>query len=165
MNTGAQRSGTTPIGAITANTIHGKPQVKKDVPAIMAAHNLPYVATCSASYPIDLYDKLVKAKGIKGTKYIHIHIPCPPGWGFDPKDTVKIGRLAVETGLFDLYEIENTQFKLTAASQKMLEKRKLVPVKEYFKAQSRFATMPDDLIEKIQQQTNAKWEEYFKAED
>ncbi|MCD6570124.1 MAG: pyruvate synthase subunit beta [Deltaproteobacteria bacterium] len=166
MNTGVQRSGTTPIGAFTTNTpIYGKAQAKKDVPAIMAAHNIPYIATCSAAYPLDLYDKIIKAKDIRGTKYIHIHIPCPPGWGFDPKDTVKIGKLAVETGIFDLYEIEYGKFSLTGASNKLLEKRKLRPASEYFRAQSRFKTASDELIKNIQQQTETRWEAYFEAED
>ncbi|MFA5285643.1 MAG: thiamine pyrophosphate-dependent enzyme, partial [Smithellaceae bacterium] len=135
MNTGAQRSGTTPIGAVTANTpFKGKQQQKKDVPAIMAAHNLSYVATCSAAYPLDLYDKIKNCMGLPGTKYFHIHIPCPPGWGYDPRYGIKIGRLAVETGYYDLYEIVNGEFKLTAASEKLIEKRKLVPVREYFRA-------------------------------
>ncbi len=83
MNTGVQRSGTTPQWAITSNTpIKGKIQQKKDVPSIMAAHHLSYVATCSASYPLDLYDKVKKAVTFPGLKYIHIQIPCPPGLGF-----------------------------------------------------------------------------------
>ena len=84
MNTGVQRSGTTPQGAITANTpFKGKLQQKKDVAAIMAAHGIDYVATASAAYPLDLYDKIKKAISLKGVKYIHIHTPCPPGWGFE----------------------------------------------------------------------------------
>src|SRR5512136_1665808 len=105
MNTGVQRSGTTPQGAITANTpFKGKLQQKKDVPAIMAAHGIDYVATASAAYPLDLFDKIRKAVELQGTKYIHIHTPCPPGWGFDPRYSIKIGRLAIETGYYDLYE-------------------------------------------------------------
>ena len=77
------------------------------MPSIIAAHGIHYVATASASYPLDLFDKIVKAKTIKGPKYLHAHTPCPAGWGFDPRYSVKIGKLAVETGLFDLYEIEN----------------------------------------------------------
>ncbi|MEA3222231.1 MAG: thiamine pyrophosphate-dependent enzyme [Thermodesulfobacteriota bacterium] len=166
MNTGVQRSGTTPAGAFTTNTpIFGKTQSQKNVPAIMAAHNIQYVATCSAAYPLDLYDKIKKAKDLQGTKYIHIHIPCPPGWGFDPKDTVRIGKLAVETGIFDLYEIECGDFRLTGASAKLIEKRKLRPASEYFRAQSRFKTMSDGLIKKIQEQIDARWKAHFEAED
>jgi len=166
MNTGVQRSGTTPIGAITANTpFKGKQQQKKDVPAIMAAHKLSYVATCSAAYPLDLYDKIKNCMNLPGTKYFHIHIPCPPGWGYDPRYGIKIGRLAVETGYYDLYEIINGEFKLTAASEKLIEKRNLVPVREYFRAQSRFKILTDAQIADIQNQIDAKWAGYYKKDE
>ncbi len=166
MNTGGQRSGTTPLGALTANTpIKGKLQQKKDIPAIMAAHGINYVATCSAVYPLDLYDKIKKAIPIPGTKYIHIHTPCPPGWGFDPRYAVKIGRLAIESGYYDLYEIEYGKFRLTAASEKLLEKRKLIPVKEYFRSQSRFMTLTDAQIAIIQAEIDAKWNRFFQSAD
>jgi len=145
MNTGAQRSGTTPT--------------------IMAAHNLSYVATCSAAYPLDLFDKIRKCVDMPGTKYIHIHIPCPPGWGYDPRYGIKIGRLAVETGYYDLYEIVNGEFKLTAASEKLVEKRKLIPAREYFRAQSRFKILSDAQITEIQNQIDAKWERYYKKDE
>ena len=161
MNTGVQRSGTTPFGAITTNTpIKGKLQHKKDLPAIMAAHNISYLATCSASYPLDLYDKISKAKNMKGTKYIHIHIPCPPGWGFDTSYTIKLGRLAVQAGIFDLYEITNGKFNLTSDSRKNLEKKDLKPVKDYFKAQTRFKPLDDLEISKMQKQIDEKWERF-----
>jgi pyruvate ferredoxin oxidoreductase beta subunit len=96
MNTGVQRSGTTPLGAVTTNTTCGKRQRGKDVPAIVAAHSPAYVATCSASYPLDFHDKVEKALGITGLKYIHIQTPCPPGWGIE-RLTIAMGRLAVET--------------------------------------------------------------------
>jgi pyruvate ferredoxin oxidoreductase beta subunit len=164
MNTGVQRSGTTPQWAITANTpIKGKSQRKKDVPSIMAAHGISYVATCSASFPLDLYDKIRKAVTLPGVKYIHIHIPCPPGWGFEPRYSVKVGKLAVETGLYELYEVEDSQVKLTGASQKIIDKRALVPVFEYFKAQSRFKLMSETQIEEIQNQLNSRWGRYFES--
>ncbi len=160
MNTGVQRSGTTPQGVLTTTTpIKGKLQVKKDVPAIIAAHGLDYVATASASYPLDLFDKISKAKTIHGPKYIHVHTPCPAGWGFEPRYSIKTGRLAVETGLFDLYEIEYSKQRLTSASEKLL-KKKLKPVTKYFESQSRFRALKKDKIEEIQKQVNAKWEGY-----
>ena len=166
MITGVQRSGTTPIGAITANTpFKGKLQQKKDVPAIMAAHHLSYVAACSAAYPLDLYDKIKNCLALPGTKYFHIHIPCPPGWGYDPRYGIKIGRLAVETGYYDLYEIVNGEFRLTAASEKLIEKRKLVPVREYFRAQSRFRTLTDAQIDDIQKTIDEKWAGYYKKDE
>jgi len=166
MNTGAQRSGTTPIGAITANTpFKGKAQQKKDVTVIMVAHKLSYVAACSAAYPLDLYDKIKNCLSLPGAKYFHIHIPCPPGWGYDPRYGIKIGRLAVETGYYDLYEIISGRLRLTAASEKLIEKRKLIPVREYFRSQSRFKTLNDEQIENIQRQINEKWAGYYSKDE
>ncbi len=160
MNTGVQRSGTTPKGVITTTTpIKGKLQQKKDVPAIMAAHNLNYVATSSASYPLDLYDKIVKAKSIPGPKYIHVHTPCPSGWGFAPRYSVKVGKLAVETGMYDLFEMEYSKWQLTGPSKK-LEGKKRKPVEEYFKTQTRFRALSKEQISDIQEQTDSKWEGY-----
>jgi pyruvate ferredoxin oxidoreductase beta subunit len=166
MNTGVQRSGTTPQWAITANTpIKGKLQPNKNVPAIMAAHGIDYVASTSAAYPLDLYDKVKKALTYQGVKYIHIHTPCPPGWGFDPRYAVKVGKLAVETGLYELYEIEKSQLRHTGASLKLMEKRRLLPVKDYLRAQGRFKTMADAEMEKIQDLVARKWEGYFESFD
>jgi len=163
MNTGVQRSGTTPQGAITTTTpFSGKSQKKKDVPSIIAAHGIDYVATASASYPLDLYDKIVKAKTIQGPKYIHIHTPCPAGWGFNPRFTVKIGKLAVETGLYDLYEIENSKWRLTGASKKLIGKKR-TPVNEYFNTQNRFKALSDEKISDIQKEVDAKWDGYNEA--
>jgi len=166
MNTGVQRSGTTPQGALTANTpIRGKLQQKKDVPGIMAAHGIDYVATASAAYPLDLYDKIKKAMALRGTKYIHIHTPCPPGWGFEPRYSIKIGRLAVETGYFDLYEIESGGFRLTAASEKLLERRRLLPVQDYLQTQTRFKLLSEEQVANIQAQIDAKWSGYFQESE
>jgi pyruvate ferredoxin oxidoreductase beta subunit len=162
MNTGVQRSGTTPRGTLTSTTpIHGKPQHKKDMPLIMAAHGISYVATASAAYPLDLYDKVTKAKTMGGTKYIHVHTPCPPGWGFDTRHTVKIGRLAVETGLFDLYEIAEGTFRLTGASRKLMGKERK-PVSAYLKTQTRFRALIPAGIAELQRQVDEKWEGYEK---
>ncbi len=163
MNTGVQRSGTTPRHVLTTTTpVSGKPQKSKDVPAIMAAHGLDYIATASASYPIDLYDKTVKAKTFSGPRYFHIHTPCPAGWGFPANLSVKIGRLAVETGLFDLYEIERGRFCLTGKSARMIGKKR-PPVADYFKTQARFKMLSDAHIEAVQQEVDEKWERYEKA--
>jgi len=160
MNTGVQRSATTPQGVLTTTTpIKGKLQTKKDVPAIIAAHGIGYVATASAAYPVDLYDKVKKATTIAGPKYIHVLTPCPPGWGFETRYTIKVGKLAVETGLFDLYEIEGSEFKLTGASQKLLGKKRR-PVSDYFKAQGRFKSLDAELVENVQRQVDAKWQAY-----
>ncbi|HMA84291.1 MAG TPA: thiamine pyrophosphate-dependent enzyme [Desulfosalsimonadaceae bacterium] len=162
MNTGVQRSGTTPQGVLTTTTpISGKKQKNKDVPAIMAAHGIPYVATASPAYPLDLYDKIKKAKTISGPKYIHVHTPCPSGWGFNPRYTVKIGRLAVESGLYDLYENENGRFELSSPSSRLLKKERR-PVSEYLETQARFKGFSDARIAAIQQEVDAKWETYRK---
>jgi pyruvate ferredoxin oxidoreductase beta subunit len=164
MNTGVQRSGTTPQGVITTTTpFSGKAQKKKDVPSIIAAHKINYVATGSAAYPLDLYDKIVKAKTIKGPKYIHVHTPCPAGWGFDPRYTVKLGKMAVESGLFDLYEIENGAFRLTGASEKLLGKDRK-PVADYFKTQNRFKALSNEQIQTIQREIDEKWASYNQPE-
>lgn len=159
MNTGVQRSGTTPKGVVTTTTpILGKTQNKKDVPGIIAAHGIPYLATASAAYPLDLYDKVKKATTIKGPKYIHVHTPCPPGWGFDPRYTVKVGRKAVESGLFTLYEIVNGTFTLSDPSQKRTGKR--IPVSDYFAVQNRFNSLKDEVMNDLQNQVDKNWEGY-----
>ncbi|MEW6077190.1 MAG: thiamine pyrophosphate-dependent enzyme [Thermodesulfobacteriota bacterium] len=159
MNTGVQRSGTTPAGALTTTTpLVGKAQQRKNVARIVAAHDIPYVATCSASYPLDLYNKMARARTMTGIRYFHIHTPCPAGWGFDPRFTVKMGKLAVETGLFELYEIENGRFSLTGASKRLLDKER-TPVEKYFSVQSRFKVLPREQVERIQQETDRRWNE------
>lgn len=162
MNTGVQRSGTTPQHVLTTTTpISGKQQRKKDMPAIIAAHGIDYVATASAAYPVDFYDKVCKAKTISGPKYIHVHTPCPAGWGFSARYTVKIGRMAVETGLFDLYEREKGEFRLTGPSQKMLGKKRK-PVAEYFATQGRFKGLDEKQITELQNEVDKKWADYEK---
>jgi len=162
MNTGVQRSGTTPKGAVTSNTpFLGKMQNRKDVPAIMAAHRLSYVATCSAAFPLDLYDKVARALDMPGVKYLHVQIPCPPGWGFEPRYCVKVGKLAVESGLFTLYEVVDGNLRLTGASRKIADKRSLVPVREYMRAQTRFRLMNDAAVEEIQQEVTRTWQAVF----
>lgn len=159
MNTGIQRSGTTPAGALTTTTpISGKPQQRKNVAKIIAAHDIAYVASCSASYPLDFYNKLIKAKTLTGIKYFHIHTPCPSGWGFEPRLAVKMGKLAVESGLYELYEFENNTLTLTDASKKLLKKERK-PVAEYLSGQSRFKALSKDQIEKLQQDVDQRWNE------
>ena len=161
MNTGIQRSGTTPRGTVTTNTsIHGKREKSKDVPAIIAAHSPAYVATCSAGYPLDFYDKIEKALSLEGLKYIHIHTPCPSGWGIEERLTIAMGKLAVDTGLFVLYEIEDGEMKLSQPSAKLLKKKKNPPVSDYLKPQRRFNALGDEAIEELQQEVDAKWEAY-----
>jgi pyruvate ferredoxin oxidoreductase beta subunit len=154
MNTGIQRSGSTPYDASTTTTPSGKvsfgnQRPKKNAPAIIAAHGVPYVATTSMGYPADFAKKVRKALSIEGPKYIQVHASCTPGWGIDSAMSLEILRLAVETGLYPLYEYENGEI----TSVKKVKGRK--PVKEYLEKQKRFAhlfKMPggDKEIEKIQ---------------
>ena len=161
MNTGTQRSSATPLGALTTTTpIATKQQHKKDFIKIMEAHDIAYLATASPSYPIDLYDKFVKAKKIRGTRYIHLSIPCPPGWAYPPKDTVKMGRLAVETGISPLFEIENGRFRFTGRSKSMAEKGNRLPVINYLEKQGRFRKMNIEQPHQMQRWVDGKWQEY-----
>jgi pyruvate ferredoxin oxidoreductase beta subunit len=162
MNTGNQRSGSTPLGAITGTTpVLGKRQNPKDIAAIMEAHCLPYIATANASYPLDLYEKVKKAKAAKGTRFIHVFAPCPPGWQFPYSDTVKIGQLAVETGLVVLYEIEDGIFRLTSASESLARKGNLKPVREYLIEQERFKNITEEQIIQLQDWVSARWQCYL----
>ncbi len=159
MNTGTQRSGSTPAGAWTTTTSKGKQEAKKDMALIMAAHKIPYVATSCSSYPLDLYEKTKKAKHIYGTRYIHILVPCPPGWRFDTGLTVTVGRLAVESGVWLLYEVENGIFRLSPPSRRLLEKpEKRVPVKKYLALQGRFKGISEDEVKLLQEAVDKKWE-------
>ena len=163
MNTGVQRSGSTPYGAFTTTTPSGKKQKRKNMPAILMAHGVPYVATANPSYPIDLYQKFKKAKDdFKGnTRYIHIIAPCPPGWGFDQKDMVQIGRLATQCGIWPLYEIIHGKLVLSEITRSQVEgKKKRKPVKEYFKAQTRFRTLSEEDIQQIQERIDQQFESY-----
>lgn len=139
MNTGVQRSGSTPATAITATTqgvgqSPGQPFVGgKNVPRIAMAHGIPYVATASVADLRDLEDKVFRAAQINGARYVHIHVPCPLGWGSDPAQTITIARAAVQSGLFPLFEAE---FGKVTRSTKI---RRRVPVNDYLKPQKRFA--------------------------
>ena len=163
MNTGNQRSGSTPLGAISGTTpILGKQQSQKDITAIMEAHGLPYVATANASYPLDLYEKVKKAKAMKGTRFIHVFTPCPPGWRFPYSDTIKIGELAVQTGWVVLYEIENGVFRLTSASESLARKGNLKPVREFIAVQGRFKNITEEQLNELQERINDRWQLYLK---
>jgi len=160
MNTGVQRSGSTPLGAFTATTPGGKIRPKKNMPKILEAHGIPYVATANGSYPLDLYEKFQKAREIKGSKYIHILSACPPGWGYDPKDTIKLGKLANDTGFWPLYEVINGKLILSKDSKKYLDPSKRKPIEDYFKAQKRFANISQDDIEVYRRYIDDLWNDF-----
>jgi len=156
MNTGIQRSSATPYGASTTTAPAGKFSIgqttwKKNMPEIAVAHSIPYVATACPSYPFDLMNKVKKARGIKGPSYVHIFSPCPTGWRCSADLTIEIGRLAVETGVFPLYEVENGRYKLN------VDRPKLRPVEEYLKPQGRFRHLLDEEIAKIQQHIDEEY--------
>ena len=157
MNTGIQRSSATPYGATTTTSPAGKASIgqfswKKDMPGIAVAHKIPYVATACPSYPVDLIDKVQKAARVKGPAYVHIFSGCPTGWGCASDLTVKLGRLAVETGIFPLYEVENGKYTMS------LKPEKLRPVIDYMKPQRRFRHLTQDAIKNIEKRVA---EEYY----
>ena len=158
MNTGVQRSSSTPHGAVTTTTTLGKERYKKNLPAIMAAHEIPYVAICSVSEPLDLYDKFKKAKSIKGCRYIHILAPCPPGWGYQSENTIDLACLAVKTGSWILYEIENGIMKLSKKSQSLLDPSKRSPLIEYLSNQKRFSKLSEKNLIELQERLDRNWE-------
>ncbi len=160
MNTGTQRSGSTPARARTTTTTRGKRENPKDVPRIMEAHGVPYVASTSAAYPDDVYDKLVKARGISGLRYVHMNTPCPSGWGFDPKDSVNLGQLAVDCGLVVLYEVERGAFRLTGRSRALARRGNRKPVADYLSGQARFKGLSPEEAASVQEWVDRRWAEY-----
>jgi len=159
MNTGIQKSGSTPPKAWTTTTPTGNPGMKKDLPAIMAAHRVPYVATLNPAYPNDILYKVRKAASIKGLKYLHALSPCPPGWRYDSSLTVEVARLAVETGMWVLYEVDHGVFRLTGPSKHLVDKARRKPVEEYLRLQGRFRHLSQSDIEELQKMVDEKWEE------
>ncbi len=158
MNTGIQRSSATPFGASTTTSPAGKVSIgqvtwKKNMPAIAAAHNIPYVATACPSYPFDLMAKVEKGAATPGPAYIHILSVCPTGWRCATDLTIRIGRLAVETGIFPLYEVEDGKYRLN------FDFPQLRPVTDYMKLQGRFRHLSEDIINKIQQRVSADYAE------
>ena len=137
MNTGGQRSGSTPMYAAT--TTHpagreslGKNQVMKDLPAIVAAHGAPYIATASVAYLKDLQKKVKKAMEFHGARYIQIDTPCPSGWGFPSERTLEVGRMGIDCGLIPILEMEDGK----TTSVRRIKKK--IPVKDYLKSQARY---------------------------
>jgi pyruvate ferredoxin oxidoreductase beta subunit len=156
MNTGIQRSSSTPYGAATTTSPAGKVKPgqltwKKNMAAIAAAHNIPYVATACPSYPIDLMAKVEKAVATKGPAYLHVLSVCPTGWRCPGELTIKIGRLAVETGMFPLYEVENGRYQLS------YDPPELRPVTDYMKLQGRFRHLSEDTVSEIQKRVKAEY--------
>ncbi len=162
MNTGIQRSSATPFGAATSTTPAGKVIVgnqsfPKDLTAIMVAHNIPYVAQATPSHYNDLMTKVKKALAADGPSFINILAPCHRGWRFPMEKSIELARLAVETGFWPLFEVENGKWNLTK------KVKTLKPLEEWFKLQGRFRHLFKEenrhIIEKNQEWVNKRWEE------
>ncbi|MFH1651624.1 MAG: pyruvate synthase subunit PorB [Chloroflexota bacterium] len=156
MNTGIQRSSATPFGATTTTSPAGKKSIgqvtwKKNMPAIVAAHDIPYVATANPSYPFDLIAKVKKGLAVKGPAYIHIYSVCPTGWRCATDLAIRLGKLAAETGVFPMYEVENGRYSMS------MEFKKLKPVQEYMKLQGRFRHLTEDDIKFIQKRVRQEY--------
>jgi len=161
MNTGIQRSSATPRGAWTTTTpagkvIPGKTQYRKDLTAVVVAHNIPYVAQASIWRWNDLIEKARKAFYTDGPAFINVLSPCHRGWRYNMEDTIKVAKLATQTNFWPLYEVENGNWKL---NYKTKERR---PIREWMEMQGRFSHLfkPDNehIIKEIQEDIDKKWE-------
>ncbi|MFA6165233.1 MAG: thiamine pyrophosphate-dependent enzyme [Gemmatimonadaceae bacterium] len=154
MNTGIQRSSATPWGAWTTTTPAQYPEAtnKKDILAIMAAHNIPYAATATVAYPVDLIDKVTKAKAMRGTRFIHLLSPCPPGWKCGDDEGIELARMAVQNRVFPMLEVEGGQrwrFTMEHAGD---------PVEPYLRRQGRFRHLSAEQVTHIQAEIDAHWQ-------
>jgi len=152
MNTGIHRSSASPFLAWTTTTPVSSPKnvPKKNIDFIMAEHGIPYVAAASVAFPDDIIKKFTTAKNIKGMKFIHVLTPCPTGWKANPSQSIKIARLAVQTGIFPLFEIKKGEFTLNYS-----EKNK--PIEDYFKLQGRFKHLKKKDLVRIQKDVDRRW--------
>jgi pyruvate ferredoxin oxidoreductase beta subunit len=160
MNTGIQRSSATPKGAATTTApagkvIPGKVQFTKNLTEIMIAHDLPYVGQSAVGFWRDLTNKAEKAFGIRGPKFMNVLQPCRLGWGYDPKLTAELGRLAADTCIWPIYEFENGKYKL---NYKPREKK---PIIDFIKLQDRFRHLlkpgNEPILEAIQNEVDRRW--------
>jgi pyruvate/2-oxoacid:ferredoxin oxidoreductase beta subunit len=151
MNTGIQVSSATPSFAWTGTTPRGNPRRKKNIMEIMAAHYNPYSATAAIGFPEDLRRKISKAKTIRGTKFIHMLVPCPTGWRTSSDLAPELSILAVETNVFPLYEIENgTKYTINHPPRGL-------PVQDYLLKQGRFKHLTEEQIHQIQKEVDEEW--------
>jgi pyruvate/2-oxoacid:ferredoxin oxidoreductase beta subunit len=162
-NTGIQRSGATPKYASTTTTphgskIHGKPEMKKDMPFIMAAHRA-YVATASPTFPQDLVKKVQKGLNFDGPAYIQIDSVCTLGWGVKSDLTIQLNKLAYETRLYPLFEIEN------GILTNLMKPSKQIPIEECLKLQKRFSKLHPEEIKELQKEVDDYWNRLLKLEE
>ncbi|MBW2649776.1 MAG: pyruvate synthase subunit beta [Deltaproteobacteria bacterium] len=120
---------------------------------IQLSHGIPYMATASVAYPADIYTKFRKIRSIKGTKFIHILSPCPPGWQIDSADSIRVSRMATQAKVFPIYEVEDGRYTINVYPERE------VTVKDYVKAQGRFRYITDDVVNAAQELADRKWEE------
>jgi len=167
MNTGIQRSSSTPIGASTTTSpagsvIPGKLEKKKPITEIMLAHEMEYVATATPYYWKDLLTKVRKGLEVEGPAFLHVFAPCPRGWRSEPAKTMEYSKLAVETCVFPIWEAINGKRSLSTPSKVIaLAPQKKKPVKEYLQGQGRFrhlfAPQNQHIIDEIQKATDERW--------
>jgi len=153
MNTGIQRSSSTPLLAWTTTTPehHPKQAPKKDILEIMAAHRIPYAATATVSFPEDLVAKVRRARSIRGSKFINILSPCPTGWQTRPQDSIRVARLAVTTNVYPLIEV------FDGVRRVLRDNPSPRPVREYLEAQGRFHHLQEADYATIQQRVDETW--------
>jgi len=161
MNTGIQRSSATPFGASTTTSPAGKVSKgqstwKKNMPAIAAAHNIPYVATASPAYHLDMMNKIRRAAAIPGPAYLHVYAPCPTGWRMKSELAVESARFAVKSRVFPLYEVVDGQYILNQKVDKPL------PLADYLKPQGRFRHLSEEDIAQISERVNREYEHLVK---
>ncbi len=158
-NTGGQRSGDTPIGARTATTPYGNTAQRKMVPYILMANNAKYVATASVAHITDLVDKVKKAVTYKGFKFIQIDASCPVAWKMDSADSIKVARLAVETGIWPLFEWDSETNKATLSrpGRKYRDPTARKPIREWTSLQGRFKGIHEDEIKLLYADTERQW--------
>jgi pyruvate ferredoxin oxidoreductase beta subunit len=164
MNTGIQRSSSTPFGASTTTSPAGKKSIgqhtwKKNIVEIAAAHGIPYAATANPSYPFDLMEKVRRAADTPGPAYLHIYSVCPTGWRTASEIGIELGRLAVQTAAFPIYEIFDG-YKVKVS----IKPEKLRPLKDYLKPQGRFRHLDDETIGEIEARLHKQWERLLERE-
>ena len=156
-NTGMQRSGSTPLGAFTTTTPAGKLHPKKEIDRIVEAHHPPYQATAISAFPLDLFHKVEKALTFRGPSFIHLLAPCPTGWRFPHGKTIEVGRMAVKTAAWVLWERVHGSLSVSAPSKMPLKEP--VPLQEYLGMQGRFREIPPDLLDRLQREIEARRKE------
>lgn len=158
MNTGIQGSSSTPYGAWTTTTPEGKGVNKKDLLGIAIAHQIPYCASASIANMSDLRKKVRKAREVHGPSLIHIHCPCPTGWGYETAKTVEVCKKAVQSGAWLLYEYDNGTFTVN------YKPKELKPVKEYIRLQKRFNDIDDESLEELERYIQKQFDSLLEKE-